>query len=109
MIDINLTTSNGDVHLLTIDDPCYFLDHVVEIGRIGVYNGDTLTITWDLKLQAYTNEVLTDEKPIKFKETFVFDEYKVLRFIRLIRKIDKVKIKVYEFEPTDLIDLETIK
>lgn len=89
---------NGQSQVLKIEG-MRFLHHIVEIAPIELYADDTLIVTWDVHMIAYTDGVQTDTKPFRCGAT-ITNTRKRVRFIELVwRGGDTGDLRVHEEEP----------
>jgi len=101
-IFVKILKKNGEERLLTFKDSCKHLDHIMEISPLYMRDGDSLSIKWNVDVEAYTNDKLTDTSKITHYTTIEIEKPVVCKYIRLIKYGKKRKLYIYEKLPKTL-------
>lgn len=100
-LDVKLTRDAGKAKVevgLRIKRAVY-VDWVVEFEPITLLPGESLEMTWNVMMYAYTNGVETDAKPFKKTQTFRAGETQTMVYSRFTMVGDEAKVRAYEELP----------
>lgn len=77
-------------------------DYVIEVAPIEMSPNDTLTVTVNVEISGFVNDVKTSTYHDRYKYTAAaVTETKTVRYIRFTKHQEQASIQVYEKLPTD--------
>lgn len=79
-------------------------DQITEFSPIRLNPGDSLTVRWDVAMEASVNDTVTDQLDWKSEETFHCTQAQAMRFARYTYLNGKSVVRVYEDLP-ELLEL----